>query len=147
MDSGNKPLHRHPSLQPLSRHHHHALVMAQKLIKVSDDNVDTVMEDLLKFWKSHGDEHFRQEEGILLPTFAKYADVNRPEVIQMLLEHVQIRSQIFSLTGSREKPATKALSILGEQLQAHVRFEERVLFPLIQEIVPEEELHRLPDFT
>jgi hemerythrin-like domain-containing protein len=97
------------------------------------------------FWQSHGDEHFREEEGILLPTYAKYADIDRLEIIQMLLEHVKIRSQILVLS-TEEKPQTNTLVSLGELLQKHVRFEERVVFPIIQETVPEEELQRLPDF-
>jgi iron-sulfur cluster repair protein YtfE (RIC family) len=141
-----QPLHRHPSLQPLSRHHHHALVMAQKLLHSNDDDAQSVTTALQNFWQSHGDQHFYEEESLLLPTFAKYADVQREEVIQMLLDHVKIRAQI-QIILSDHKPNLSALHALGDSLQRHVRFEERVVFPLIQETVPEEELQRLPDFT
>ena len=38
-------------------------------------------------------------------------------------------------------PAT--LRELGERLESHIRFEERVLFPIIEEALPVDELERL----
>jgi iron-sulfur cluster repair protein YtfE (RIC family) len=40
-------------------------------------------------------------------------------------------------------PRLSQLHILGEQLQEHVRREERELFPLIEQALPEPELARL----
>jgi hypothetical protein len=36
-----------------------------------------------------------------------------------------------------------ALALLGEELAAHVRLEERELFPLIERVMPERELDAL----
>ena len=42
-----------------------------------------------------------------------------------------------------DSPSLDALHTLGEQLSAHVRREERELFPLIEQALPEHELTRL----
>ena len=40
-------------------------------------------------------------------------------------------------------PDPAALRELGERLESHIRFEEPVLFPLIEEALPVDELERL----
>ena len=40
-------------------------------------------------------------------------------------------------------PIPAALRELGERLESHIRFEERVLFPMIEEALPVDELERL----
>ena len=40
-------------------------------------------------------------------------------------------------------PDPAALRELGERLESHIRFEERVLFPMIEEALPVDELERL----
>ena len=40
-------------------------------------------------------------------------------------------------------PDPAALRELGERLESHIRFEERVLFPMIEEALPVYELERL----
>jgi hypothetical protein len=37
----------------------------------------------------------------------------------------------------------EALAAAGELFEAHIRLEERQLFPLIEELVPDDELRRL----
>lgn len=125
--------------------------MAQKLIHATEADIATTIDALRTFWENGGNEHFAEEEGILLPTFARYGDVHREEIIRMLLDHVQIRSQVHVLTDAANQgegePHIDAIHRLGEHLQSHVRFEERTVFPLIQETVPQGELVRLPDFS
>lgn len=87
----NKPQRRHQALQPLSRHHHHALVMAQMLINQKED-FKSIQRELSDFWNKGGREHFREEEEYLLPEYTKYNPIDRPEIRELLLEHIQIRS-------------------------------------------------------
>jgi iron-sulfur cluster repair protein YtfE (RIC family) len=68
----------------------------------------------------------------LLPCHARVADPAHPAVIRMLLEHVLIRGRILVI---RELPNPLApdLNELGTSLELHVRHEERVVFPLIED--------------
>ncbi len=40
-------------------------------------------------------------------------------------------------------PHPGMLRELGERLESHIRFEERVLFPMVEEALPVDELERL----
>jgi iron-sulfur cluster repair protein YtfE (RIC family) len=48
-------------------------------------------------------------------------------------------------TGSGHQPRTGPAELheLGERLESHIRHEERVLFPMIEEALPMEELEQL----
>ena len=52
----------------------------------------------------------------------------------MLVDHVRIRAQVLALEGDVE---IGALHRLGEELAAHVRLEEREVFPLIEATLSE----------
>ena len=56
-------------------------------------------------------------------------------------EHVQLRSA--ALRVARGTPSLAVVRQLGEKLAAHVRFEERELFPLIEADLGAEELEHL----
>lgn len=137
---------RHKGIAPLSRHHHHALIMALKISKLSaepnEDEVAPLTKELKDFWETESQEHFREEEEVLLPTFAKYASIDRPEIIEMLLEHVQIRS-LVSRINEESEDVVSHIRQLGVMLEQHVRKEERVIFPIIEAALPEEVLLQL----
>lgn len=134
---------RHPALRDLSSDHHGALVQAHRLQKVSDEEAARreIAGKFLNFWREHADPHFREEEGALLPFFARWGEVDAEPIRQMLREHILIRRDVMAL---RELPAAQTLRALGKALEAHVRLEERVVFPLIEETVPETALDELP---
>ena len=126
---------RHPALQPLSRDHHVALVVAQKLRRADAGDAGSAREAFLAFWREHGAHHFRVEEDVLLPAFAAHADPDVPCVVRMLLDHARIRAQAARL--GPDAPV-EALRALGTALEQHVRLEEREVFPLIEEALPAE---------
>ena len=106
---------------------------------------EDVRDHLAAFWEPGGKEHFREEEEILLPVYAKYASPNHPVIVDMLLEHVQIRSLIHQILKDGQL-SVEIMERLGHLLEEHVRKEERVVFPLIEQTVPDEELTRLAPF-
>lgn len=119
---------RDDSLRPLSREHLGALTVAKKLRDA--DNSTGLAETFLNFWQEDGQRHFRVEEEVLLPIWAMHASVDRPGVMRMLEDHLTIRRWALEIE-------TRGLSVdeacdLGELLNAHVRFEERELFPQIE---------------
>jgi len=140
---------RHDAIAPLSRHHHQTLVMTMKLNKLDDaaepDRVSAIVEELAHYWNNGGEAHFREEEEILLPAFARYAPVNQQPIVDMLLEHVEIRSLVGTIVRG-DGDATLNLKKLGVMMEKHVRLEERVVFPLIEAALPEDVLAELKPY-
>jgi iron-sulfur cluster repair protein YtfE (RIC family) len=63
-------------------------------------------------------------------------------VVRVLVEHVEIRRQASEVASGGD-PGCAELRELGELLEGHIRHEERVLFPLIEDALPRDELRRL----
>jgi hemerythrin-like domain-containing protein len=134
---------RHEALEQLSRDHHQALFQAMRLKRAAEDDAGDVLGDFLDYWFSVGNLHFRAEEEVLLPAYAAFGDASRDEVVRVLVDHVEIRREAHELGGLKEDPAPERLHALGQRLDAHVRHEERALFPLIEEALPDDELVRV----
>jgi iron-sulfur cluster repair protein YtfE (RIC family) len=140
-DLSGRRVERHSSLEAFSRDHHIALVIAQRLKRALEATADEARSAFLSYWRSQGREHFREEEEILLPTFAGFGDPDAPVVAEVLIDHVRIRR--FAMELASGSPDVEVLHALGTRLEQHVRREERELFPLIEQAVPETELARL----
>lgn len=134
---------RHDALAALSRDHHHALVVAQRLKRANDSTATGARDAFLDYWRADGQRHFREEEEILLPTYAGFGDPEQPVIARVLIDHLRIRRLAHELAS--DSPGVGVLHALGEQLADHVRREERELFPLIEQTLPETELARLID--
>jgi hemerythrin-like domain-containing protein len=130
---------RSEALRSLSRDHHQALVVAQRLRRAED--VKEAAKGFLEFWHGHGQRHFRIEEEVLLPIWAHLGRVDEPAAAQLALEHLRIRSLAVAI---EDGPSTLAkLHDVGERLAAHVRFEERQLFELIERDLGVDQLSQL----
>ena len=79
---------------------------------------------------------------MLLPVFARHTEGDDPAIVRVLTEHVDLRRRRHDLEASVD-PDPAALRELGERLESHIRFEEPVLFPMIEEALPLDELERL----
>lgn len=130
---------RDPALSSLSRDHHQALFVAQRLRRTSGETTEEARAAFLAYWDEHGREHFRLEEEVLLPAFAAHEDPHQPLVARALCDHVAIRQRADALRR-RADATVEELHALGVALDAHVRLEERDLFPLIESVLPEAEL-------
>jgi quercetin dioxygenase-like cupin family protein/iron-sulfur cluster repair protein YtfE (RIC family) len=126
---------RHPALVPLSHDHHRALVEARRLRReAAGPAPDAAAEAFLRFFADVTVRHFREEEELLFPSVVDCEEA-RELLVQALLEHqrlhalaAQLRQQLAggdSLAGIMRQ--------LGELLEAHVRLEERWLFPVIEQ--------------
>src|SRR5699024_11255671 len=100
-----------------------------------------IIEESLDFRYLREQDHFREEKEILLPAYAAYANVNQPEIIEMLLEHIKIRSAMDRLFN--EELNNEEIRELGSLLHDHIRKEERILFPMIEAALPEAKLQKL----
>jgi hemerythrin-like domain-containing protein len=133
---------RSRALSPLSHQHHQGLFVALKLKRADAATAAEARRAFLDFFRREGAQHFRLEEERLLPAFARHGSVDDPAVVRVLTEHVDLRRRGEDLeTGSEPDPAE--LHALGERLESHIRHEERVLFPMIEDALPAEELERL----
>lgn len=130
---------RSEALAILSRDHHQALVVAQKLSRADATGAAGARDRFLTYWEDDGRRHFQLEEELLLPAFAAHGDPRHPLVLQVLGDHVAIRAKAAAIASS-ESLETDALHELGAELQAHVRLEERQLFPVIEQAIPAAEL-------
>jgi len=97
---------------------------------------------LFDYWDRDGRNHFREEEEILLPALARFTDPHQPLIARVLTDHVQIRSCADQVAGDADLATLKAL---GQELDGHIRREERELFPLLEQVMPEGELARLAE--
>jgi hemerythrin-like domain-containing protein len=117
---------RSPELVPLSRDHHVALAHALGLRRATSANVAEVVSRFLAFFIDHGRAHFAAEEEVLLPHVQRLREDLATRLVE---EHVEIRTGARALGGD---PTVSEAHRIGELLSAHVRFEERALFPLLE---------------
>ena len=129
---------RHPALIPLSRDHHKALSVAQKMRRADDGPEAAAL--FQAYWEQHGKVHFRIEEEVLLPSWAHLGEVNHLAASRLAQEHLEIRAAVLELAA---RPELELVRDLGQRLAAHVRFEERELFDLIEDDLAPPELERL----
>ncbi len=116
---------RDEALQPLSREHLAALLVAKKLKEAT--TLAEATRTFLEFWQEDGRRHFRVEEEVLLPGWAMHAEVDRDGVRRMLDDHLAIRGEALRLEAG--EATLEEARELGKLLHDHVRFEERQLFP------------------
>lgn len=129
---------RHESIVILSREHHFGLLFCWKLrqgIK-KDIPAERMQPYVSYFWKEHLQSHFEEEEIIL------FANVQDDLVKQAMAEHLQISQAIKSITES-QNVSVESLRQLADMLDNHIRFEERVLFPHLEQTLTANQLSEL----
>ena len=136
---------RHRALIPLSHDHHHALVEARRLRRAAGGADATgASRAFLRFFAHESVRHFRDEEERLFPMVVDVEETREP-IVQALLEHQRLHALAAQLRGFVEdgRDPSDLMSELGALLEAHVRHEERVLFPLIEGTADQAALDRL----
>jgi len=132
---------RNTNLVNLSSEHHDGLIIALRikkaLAKLNDYQV--ILQYTLRVWPTLK-HHFMQEETSFL-SFSQI-DPNHAHVKRMLDEHIQFEKimENLSLNSNQLK---EHLFEFAELLKNHIRFEERVLFPYIEEILSKDELTQI----
>lgn len=141
-----EPLKRSVSLQPLSHEHHHALVLCRRLRTGIAMHVDELRMKRYADWfyEEHLLPHFYTEEQLIFPILGK----THEGVGKALFEHRRIK-RLFA----KEKNVIKSLSLIEEELEKHIRFEERLLFAEIErtatpaQLAEIKRLHQHPQFV
>lgn len=130
------------ALIPLSHDHHLALAQARRLkeaAEVTDQPRRARMaDDFINFYLGRLLNHFREEEELF---FAPIVDIEAAhgKVMRALAEHLQVHAAAHALMRQVGKGEAdpEILARLSQMLTAHVRFEEKELFPLVEELVGE----------
>src|SRR5438876_11079344 len=140
---------RHPALIPLSRDHHNGLVQALRLRRAAAEGDASARlaaaRGFVEFFRNEERVHLRDEEEELFPLFLRHVESQPAPLREARVQHVQLEGfartlEIAVAGGSADR---EPLDAVGELLDAHIRLEERQLFPLIEEGVPDEELRSL----
>ena len=109
-----------------------------------DAAVQRQADKFVAFWHKTGIVHFREEEEVLLPAYARYARLDQDAAIMRLLaDHAEIRAAVQDFERRRAKKLpieAAAMARLAKLLHDHVRFEENDVFPRIERVLGEENL-------
>lgn len=135
---------RSAALSPLSRDHQHALDAALRLRRANDATVIEAIARFERFFDEEGRRHFTIEEDLLLPAISVDDPEWAPCVARIRDDHAAIRAAAGALADPQ--PADDHLAharALGERLTAHVRFEERVAFAILERRLTAPDLERL----
>lgn len=117
-------------LLALSREHHQTLVMARNARRAAASNDDATLfaaiAQVENHWHSVMEHHFRYEERLV-----KMADdrLDPQLVTRFLSEHAELRA--LSARECKLSPSVR-LQRFADLANAHVRYEERIVFPLLQ---------------
>lgn len=123
-------------LQPLSREHHTALTLAKASERAAQSGdaalVKQTCRRVIHAYENELEPHFHLEETSLLPLL--HGTATQPLAERTLADHQRLRGLLDAL---RQNDAL-ALDTFGKCLSAHVRFEERELFPALESLLQRE---------
>ncbi|HEX5026508.1 MAG TPA: hemerythrin domain-containing protein [Agriterribacter sp.] len=123
-----KPIRRSENIIKLSREHHFSLLFCWKVREGLKKRTapQRIVQYVQYFWSNHIQPHFLEEEEIL------FAPLQDEMVLKAMEEHAAIREGIEALTVLPPENITDELAKLADQLDKHVRYEERQLFPHLE---------------
>jgi hemerythrin-like domain-containing protein len=139
-------------LHPLSQHHHFALIQALEMRRAAEAPAEKraaavagQAEKFVRFWHQSGQVHFREEEEVLLPAYARHVRLDTDaDVMRVLADHAEIRAAVrdFEQRLAAKIPiGAEEIGRLGKLLHDHVRLEENEVFPRIEKVLGEEQLN------
>ena len=138
---------RHPSLAHLSRDHHQALMLAQLLKKDSPaykglpTEINEKAEYAFSFYQHDLINHFEKEEVIVI-THIKGINEELDQLAEELKKEHRTLSGLFNEIKT-SGDLVGHLDLIGQKLELHIRKEERVFFPMIQEHCEEKKLEEM----
>lgn len=132
-----KSKRRHGSLIPLSREHHYALMLCLRIHRGLKRHTDWQWLDgkrrqAIQFFEADLVLHFAAEEEVLFPAMKQIAQA-QPVIEELLSEHRHMERLIAELHHAKESSLPNTLNEFVDTLEAHIRKEERVLFPIYEQ--------------
>lgn len=129
----NKPIKRHEALKTLSREHHHGLLLCWKIRAGIKNNIELSRIKTYADWfyQTYLIPHFEMEEKYLFSILGDQNDLVR----KAISDHQRLKHLFRD-----DLDLPKSLSLIEDELEKHIRFEERILFNEIQKIASPEQL-------
>ena len=121
---------RSPALLVLSREHHTALSLSVRIARIADAEAEAAL--LIRVpavFDAELEPHFQEEEQGLMPALVAAGELAL--VSRTLAEHGAMRNLMTHIRSGD----VVSLKLFGQQLAAHVRFEERELFATAQDVL------------
>jgi hypothetical protein len=132
----NKPIKRSEFLKLLSIEHHHGLLFCWKIragIK-KDVEVSRIKKYADWFYQNYLIPHFEVEEKYVFTILG-----NENELIKKAVSEHRRLKRLFESTTEFQKN----IGLIEEELEGHIRFEERILFGEIQKFATAEQLQSI----
>lgn len=122
---------RSEHLEPLSHDHYAGLHVVRRLQSGLEKRApaEEMEAFVVHFWDTYLVEHFRQEEALLVPALERTEGSEL--AVQMMGEHRALRRITEAMRAGTS--AEDALDRFATVLQAHIRFEEREVFPYLEQ--------------
>lgn len=116
---------RNENIAPLSREHHTGLLCSWKIRQGIKKNIlpERINAYLHYFWNDHLRFHFEKEEKLVFNV------VNDEFCRTAVNEHLILATLISDI---EREPVFSKLSSFADLLEKHIRYEERVLFPHLE---------------
>jgi hemerythrin-like domain-containing protein len=133
-------------LETLSWEHHNGLVAASRLQKGLEKNVspDIMKDFILHAWENELSPHFWQEEEILVEPLREIKETT--EVLKHMLEDHRIFRRLIDDINNEQNSDKKKIEAFAAKLNEHIRFEERQLFPAIENHLSQNSLEKIGRF-
>ena len=131
------PIKRAKSLVPLSRDHHSGLLVVWKIrqglrLQVAPERIARF---IINAFEREESPHFREEEQLLFSALPPHNELR----LNAERDHAAIRKIVLVLK-EENKLAIADIEAFANLLEAHIRFEERILFPYFEKAVSPEVL-------
>ena len=130
------PLKRNEFLRPISREHHHGLLLCFKIrtgIK-KQITAERINKYANWFYQNHLIPHFSIEQEILFPILG-----NENELVVKAIEEHRTIDRLFK----NQESTIQNLNAIADAIENHIRFEERILFTALQDIATENQLQQI----
>lgn len=136
----NKPVKRSPYIVKLSRDHHAGLLFCWKIRQAKKYLIahERVKPYVAYFTEAHLAPHFKEEEEILFAPKPGDALVQRA-----MQEHKNIKRLSAEVATASGVNSDALLDAIANAVDNHIRFEERTLFPHLEQVLTEEQLKEI----
>lgn len=133
------PIKRHPAIVSFSKDHHFGLLLVWKIRQGLGKAVDPIRISnyVSFFFEKDLEKHFREEEQLLFCELPVEDELRK----RAEADHLKILKLVAAVT--EKKDDIVLLHQLADELEAHIRFEERELFNHLQNNIKADDLERI----
>ncbi len=131
---------RHQSLIPLAQDHHRGLILALRLQQGKESWTKPRMQEyrinaqeVVAFYEHDLKPHFAAEEQGLFPLARNLVKEAQGLVEELIADHRRLEQFVHHFRKPRGESLAHELFEFGKLLEAHIRKEDRILFPMFEE--------------